>query len=139
MDAIRAGVFDPQCIMVLDQRQCFDRLHGQNFKAVARKLGIEALEHVLDIYLGLERHLYLDCSPTQWILKGGGLTGIPQGCPLACVICNLSAIVWLHAVATVPKSPEDEVVAFSFLDDRLVFAPIMESAGRHFCRDPASR
>ena len=124
VDAVRAGDICPQCIMVLDQRQCFDRLHTKNFVAIAKTLGIDALEHALEIYLELERHLYIDYSPTKWVLKGKGLTGIPQGCPLACVICNLSAIVWLHEVEkAIEKTPEDDAVAFSFLDDRLVFAP----------------
>ena len=74
------------CCLTLDQAKCFDRLHLDNLLQIVRHLDIDALETALSIYGTLERHMFVLGHPSEFILKGSGIPGAPQGCPMACIL-----------------------------------------------------
>ena len=116
IDAAAMGIDPTLFLLSLDQAKCFDRLHLKTLSSIVECLGVPALKTALQVYSTLGRHMYLHGQPTQYYLHGDGVTGIPQGCPLACTFCNLTAIAWLFAA----RSAVPNCIPFSYLDDRLV-------------------
>ncbi|CAK0878928.1 unnamed protein product, partial [Prorocentrum cordatum] len=92
---------DPAYVLSLDLEKCYDWMD-------------------LHILLELTNHLGLDiCGhPTDVVLQGDNLVGVPQGCPMACILCNLTSIMWHLAVErAVPTA-----TLFSYIDDRFILA-----------------
>lgn len=107
---------DARCIMSLDLGKCFDRYHLSNLRAMAQYLGIDALVHAVDLNCHLERHLFADGEPAEFVLSGKGILGVPQGCTLSCCHCNLTVALWHSRWQDRCASAELK----SYLDDRLV-------------------
>ena len=72
---------------------------------------------VLDLYAHLRKHIFLDGSPSRYVLSGEGSCGVPQGCPLACLFTNLAA-----AALDEHLSRCSSVELCTYLDDRVYFA-----------------
>ena len=108
-------------VLTLDQSKCFDRINLDALEAIVQKCNIQSLRVGLHIYRQLSRIMFLHGEPTAYVLKNptaNGLIGIPQGCPIATIYCNLLAVVWLHRMqAILPHA-----TAFSYLDDRMILA-----------------
>ena len=94
LDDARCGRRPPAFLLSLDQEKCFDRLHIDMLREIVVQLGLPGCEISLNIYACLSRLLFVDGQPSDVStrLHGDGTTGIPQGCPLACFFCNLTAI-----------------------------------------------
>ena len=58
----------------------------------------------------------MDGQPTGYVLAGGPLRGIPQGCPLSVHLCNLTCWFWHRSLAQACPSLQTA----SFVDDRLL-------------------
>jgi len=115
----RTGADAAAFLLSMDQEKCFDRLDIENLRAVAIKLEMEALQHALNLYEQITRLLFVDNQPSDVWIQGSGLVGIPQGCPLACLFCNLTAIAW-H-VTCERAAPGSKT--YSYLDDRFALCP----------------
>ncbi len=114
----RTGHRPPAFVLSMDLEKCFDRLDLPNLERIARKLQLEACLLALGNYRVLSRLLFVDGEPSEVWLEGTDLVGVPQGCPLACFLCNLTSIAWHYAVA----NADPLAVHFSYLDDRFVVA-----------------
>ena len=106
-------------LLSLDQKQCFDRLHISMLHELASRAGLPpAAFHALRLYARLDRFLFIDGQPIGHVISGDNLCGIPQGCPLAALFCNLTSAAWeIHLNHVVPQ-----FTCLSYLDDRLCFA-----------------
>ena len=102
----------------MDLEKCFDRIDLQNLRHVVRHLDLPDCTHVLDLYSKLTGVLFVDNKPTDVWLQGQGLVGVPQGCPLSCIFCNLTSALWHMRVAQTCL----DACHLSYLDDRLVLA-----------------
>lgn len=74
----------------------------------------------------LQRVLFVDNEPSDVLLEGAHIRGIPQGCPIACGLCNLYSLAWHQAVYN--AAPVSET--FSYLDDRLAIANSWDELSR---------
>ena len=89
-----------------------------NLNSIAQHLGLDACAHALLNYRKLSRLLFVDAEPTNIWLEGVHIQGIPQGCPLACILCNLAAAAWhKQCEAAVPSAR-----LYTYLDDRFALA-----------------
>ena len=103
--------------LAMDQKQCFDRLSLSQLRAAAVAAGMPGLcIAALGLHGRLERHLFMDGQPTGYVLAGGPLRGIPQGCPLSVHLCNLTCWFWHRSLAQACPSLQTA----SFVDDRLL-------------------
>jgi hypothetical protein len=104
-------------VLSLDQSQCFDRLFQDTLIAIADALGISACSIAVAVYGDLARLLFIEGQPTDTWLRNDddGACGAPQGCPLAPLVCNLTAVAWHAVVASISPT----TTTYSVLDDRL--------------------
>ena len=116
IDDARCGRRGPLFLLSLDQRKCFDRLFLESLESVCSHLGL-GLEPVLQNYRCLSRLLFVDGQPTEVWLQGSNQCGIPQGCPLATFLCNLTALAWHVSCQRSVHSSQGQF--FTCLDDRL--------------------
>jgi len=114
----RLGLDGPLHLASTDMEKYFDRLLLPTLHqlSVMAKLppGILA---VLDLYANLRRQVFLDGSPTPFVLTGTASCGVPQGCPLACLFTNIASAALIEYVSQVPG-----VEVYTYLDDRVFFA-----------------
>ena len=114
----RVAQTDPAYVLSLDLEKCYDRLDLHNLLELTNHLGLDICGHVLRNYQNLSRILFVDNQPTDVVIQGANLVGVPQGCPMACFLCNLTSIMWHLAVErAVPTA-----TLFSYLDDRFILA-----------------
>ena len=114
----RTGDHPELFVLSMDLEKCFDRLDLANLGRISDKLGLDSCRHTIRNYQNLTRLLFVDSEPSDVWLHGDNLVGIPQGCPLSCILCNLASYSW-HKVCAheVPTS-----IHYSYLDDRFVLA-----------------
>ena len=65
-----------------------------------------------------QEHIGVDGEPSEYTLAGSRCVGIPQGCPLACSICNITAAFWHAQMASTCPSAR----SWSYLGDRMIIA-----------------
>ena len=120
----RAGHEPALFVLSMDLEKSFDRLHIPVLTQISERLGLDSALAALKVYQSLSRLLFIDGQPSDIVLSGSSIVGIPQGCPLACFFfCNLTSVAWHHTCSrTVPLA-----IHFSYLDDRLLLA-------RSWCR-----
>ena len=121
IDRARSGLSDPIFILTLDQSKCFDRISLETLEAIVNHLQAPQLRATLKVYKKLSRVIFLDGEPSPYVLKTAvkdGLVGIPQGCPLAPLFCNLLGHAWTQCI----KQRLPNALKFSYLDDRLLIA-----------------
>ncbi|CAK0828910.1 unnamed protein product, partial [Prorocentrum cordatum] len=94
----RVAQTDPAYVLSLDLEKCYDWLDLHNLLELTNHLGLDICRHVLRNYQNLSRILFVDYQPTDVVLQGDNLVGVPQGCPVACFLCNLTSIMWHLAV-----------------------------------------
>ena len=112
----RANQADPLYVLSMDLAKCFDRLDLHTLNSICEKLQLSNVLVALKNYASLSRLFFLDGQPSDVWLQGSGITGIPQGCPLACFLCNLSSVAWhIACERAVPTA-----LSYSYLDDRLL-------------------
>ena len=122
----RVGRVPPAFVLSMDLEKCYDRLDLTNLLRLTEHLGLPVCGHVIRNYQQLERILFVDNQPTDVLLKGSGLVGVPQGCPMACFLCNLTSIMWHLTVAQAVPSAKH----FSYLDDRFVLVTSWQQMAR---------
>ena len=91
------GARGPTYMSTMDLTRCFDRLDLDNLLLINEKLGLDSCTHTLRNYRALTTLLFIDNESTHMWLQATNDVGIPQGCPMACFLCNLTALVW-HVV-----------------------------------------
>ena len=105
-------------VLSMDLEKCFDTMDIDNLERIAAHLGLVSCSHALRNYRRLSRLLFIGFEPTDVWLEGASIVGIPQGCPLACLLCNLASFAWhKHCEYAVPSA-----VLYTYLDDRFVLA-----------------
>ena len=99
----------------MDLSKCFDYLCLASLNDVCNHIVFDAGAVAIANYAKLRRVLFVDSQPTDVVLAGDSTRGIPQGCPIACALCNLYSLAWhISCSRTTPG-----VTTFSVLDDRL--------------------
>ena len=101
-------------VLSMDLEKCFDTMDIGNLNRISQHLGLDACAHALRNYGRLSRLLFVDAEPTNIWLEGIHIQGIPQGCPLACILCNLTAAAWHKQCEAADPSAK----LFTYLDDR---------------------
>ena len=113
-----SGDAPPVFLLSMDLEKCFDTLDLSNLNRISQHLGLDACTHALSNYARLSRLLFVEGEPSSIWLEGKYIQGIPQGCPLACILCNLTAVAWhKQCEAAVPAAK-----LYTILDDRLALA-----------------
>ena len=121
----------PHCALTIDTEKCFDRYLLPALEELCRQAKMpDIVMSVLRNYANLSRHLYLDGYPTPFIIEGGHICGIPQGCPMAPFFCNMVAAAWEYSI-TIATGGDRHMHTFTYLDDRLFLSSspaLMEQA-----------
>ena len=112
----RHGSRPPAFVLSMDLAKCFDHLDLDVLRSVCEKLSLPSCLVALSNYAPLTRLLFVDNEPSDVWLEGKCITGIPQGCPLACFLCNLAAHAWHRTCDRVAPSSRH----WTYLDDRLI-------------------
>ena len=114
----RAGKRSPLYILSMDLAKCYDHLDLGVLDGICSTIGFVGGRAAVANYKRLQRVLFVDGQPSDVVLEGKGIRGIPQGCPIACALCNLYGMAWHDAVSkAVPAA-----ITHTYLDDRLVAA-----------------
>jgi len=107
----------PAYVLFLDQRQCFDRLSiSQIRKPCQRPNCPPELFKARDTYARLRRTIMIDGAPMGHILDGPNIDGIPQGCPIAAMLCTLVSAAWEESL----RMQLQTGLFLSYLDDRAI-------------------
>ena len=105
----------------VDTEKCFDRFLIGAIFIVAEFVGVPPrILRVARLYRSLRRLLFVNGRPTHWLILPDDdieCCGLPQGCPLAPLFCNIAMAVWENSLLHAGCS-----ALFSYLDDRTFFA-----------------
>ena len=97
----------------MDTEKCLDSVELASLCELFLALGVpRAIFQVLSLWESLERHVWLEGSPTGTSIRSDRPRGIPQGDPLAPWSLNLIMHTWLQSL---PRRPQLVKV---YLDDR---------------------
>jgi hypothetical protein len=102
----------------MDLAKCYDHMDLEVLNRVCGAIGFLGGQAAVGNYKHLQRLLFVDNQPSDVLLRGDGIRGIPQGCPIACGLCNLYALAWHAAMLEVAPNATTQ----TYLDDRLVAA-----------------
>ena len=100
----------------LDAAKCFDMIHRVQAVDQCRNLGMDpmVLRGLVGMWCGATRHVamagYLD--PVGF----SSANGVPQGCPLSALVCNVVVHHWAQCVGYTGAQP------WAYIDDRYVLA-----------------
>ena len=104
-------------VISMDLSKCFDHMLHDPLREICEAIGFSHGVIALQLYAVLKWALFVDGSPSDVLLRGSSLRGIPQGCPISCCLCNLYALAWHHAM----KQACASATTYTVLDDRLAF------------------
>ena len=102
-------------VLSMDLSKCFDMMLLSPLDDICKIIGFTHGNVAISIYQDLQRILFVDGCPSDVLLRGDSIRGVPQGCPISCCLCNLYALAWHHAVSAAVPSAR----LYTVLDDRL--------------------